>query len=99
MRCEPRTSLGFGGMRPAGSTSRLHGVRVTSTVSSSSRTSFISYMSLPRKQSGTSCQFCTLYVLLGNSVRCPYHAWQFDRTGACTRIEYSKKIPKKARVA
>ncbi len=35
----------------------------------------------------------------GNSVRCPYHAWEFDRTGACTGIAYAKKIPKKARVA
>ncbi len=34
----------------------------------------------------------------GNAVRCPYHGWEFDRTGACTRIEYAKKIPKKARV-
>ena len=35
----------------------------------------------------------------GNAVRCPYHAWEFDRTGACTKIAYAKKIPKKARVA
>jgi len=32
----------------------------------------------------------------GNAVRCPYHGWEFDRTGACTRIDYAKKIPKKA---
>ena len=34
----------------------------------------------------------------GNAVRCPYHAWEFDRTGTCTRIAYAKKIPKNARV-
>lgn len=34
----------------------------------------------------------------GNSVRCPYHHWCFDRGGACTSIPYSKKIPAKARV-
>jgi len=34
----------------------------------------------------------------GNVVRCPYHAWEFDRTGTCTKIAYAKKIPKNARV-
>lgn len=34
----------------------------------------------------------------GNAVRCPYHHWSFDRTGACTDIPYAKKIPVKARV-
>ena len=34
----------------------------------------------------------------GNAVRCPYHGWEFDRTGACTAIDYAEKIPKKARV-
>lgn len=33
----------------------------------------------------------------GNSVRCPYHHWAFDRTGQCTNIPYSDKIPAKAR--
>lgn len=33
----------------------------------------------------------------GNSVRCPYHHWAFDRTGACTNIPYAEKIPVKAR--
>lgn len=33
-----------------------------------------------------------------SSVRCPYHHWAFDKTGACTRIPYSKSIPVKARV-
>ena len=34
----------------------------------------------------------------GNDVECPYHAWRFDRTGACTKIAYAKKIPKNAKV-
>ncbi len=34
----------------------------------------------------------------GNSVRCPYHHWSFDRTGQCTDIPYAEKIPVKARV-
>ncbi len=33
-----------------------------------------------------------------NSVQCPYHNWQFDRSGQCTAIPYAKKIPPKARV-
>lgn len=33
----------------------------------------------------------------GNSVRCPYHHWAFDGTGACTDIPYSKSIPVKAK--
>jgi phenylpropionate dioxygenase-like ring-hydroxylating dioxygenase large terminal subunit len=34
----------------------------------------------------------------GNSVRCTYHHWCFDRGGECTSIPYAKKIPTKARV-
>ena len=33
----------------------------------------------------------------GNSVRCPYHHWAFDRGGECTSIPYSSKVPAKAR--
>lgn len=33
----------------------------------------------------------------GSSVRCPYHHWAYDRTGACTDIPYAAKIPVKAR--
>ena len=32
----------------------------------------------------------------GNSVRCPYHHWAFDRGGECTSIPYSSKGPAKA---
>ncbi|MEZ4454500.1 MAG: Rieske 2Fe-2S domain-containing protein [Nannocystaceae bacterium] len=33
----------------------------------------------------------------GNSVRCPYHHWAFDRSGQCTSIPYAAKIPVKAK--
>lgn len=33
----------------------------------------------------------------GNSVRCPYHHWAYDRSGQCTSIPYAPKIPVKAR--
>jgi nitrite reductase/ring-hydroxylating ferredoxin subunit len=36
--------------------------------------------------------------VVGNSVQCPYHHWQFDAAGQCTAIPYAKKIPVKARV-
>jgi 3-ketosteroid 9alpha-monooxygenase subunit A len=34
----------------------------------------------------------------GECVRCPFHAWEFDRSGSCQTIPYTTKIPKKARV-
>ncbi len=38
-------------------------------------------------------------VVSGDAVVCPFHAWEFDGTGACTKVPYgSGKIPKKARV-
>jgi nitrite reductase/ring-hydroxylating ferredoxin subunit len=37
--------------------------------------------------------------VMGETVRCPFHAWQFDgTTGACTHIPYSDQIPPRARV-
>ncbi len=37
--------------------------------------------------------------VMGETIRCPFHAWQFDGTsGQCTHIPYSERIPKKARV-
>jgi 3-ketosteroid 9alpha-monooxygenase subunit A len=33
-----------------------------------------------------------------NCLRCPFHAWKFDSTGACTDVPYAKKIPPKAKV-
>lgn len=36
--------------------------------------------------------------VVGESVACPYHAWQFDRTGQCTHIPYCDEIPARAKV-
>ncbi len=36
---------------------------------------------------------------MGETVRCPYHGWQYDgETGECTSIPYCKRIPKAAKV-
>ena len=32
----------------------------------------------------------------GNSVVCPFHAWKFDCTGACTDVPYATRQPKRA---
>src|SRR5262245_14973614 len=29
--------------------------------------------------------------VIGESVRCPFHAWQFDGAGRCTAIPYAQK--------
>lgn len=34
----------------------------------------------------------------GEEIECPFHAWRFDGTGACTAVPYASKIPNKARV-
>jgi phenylpropionate dioxygenase-like ring-hydroxylating dioxygenase large terminal subunit len=35
----------------------------------------------------------------GKSIRCPFHAWEFDgASGVCTNIPYAKRIPPKAGV-
>lgn len=37
--------------------------------------------------------------VVGETVRCPFHAWQYDgRTGECTKIPYCDTIPKAAKV-
>jgi len=37
--------------------------------------------------------------VIGESVRCPFHGWQFDgSSGECVAIPYCKRIPPKARV-
>jgi len=37
--------------------------------------------------------------VIGDSVRCPFHGWQFDgTTGECVEIPYCKRIPTRARV-
>ena len=36
--------------------------------------------------------------VVGETIRCPFHAWQYDGTGACVEIPYCERIPPKARV-
>jgi nitrite reductase/ring-hydroxylating ferredoxin subunit len=36
--------------------------------------------------------------VVGETVRCPFHGWQYDGDGQCVEIPYCKKIPPKARV-
>jgi phenylpropionate dioxygenase-like ring-hydroxylating dioxygenase large terminal subunit len=36
--------------------------------------------------------------VVGNGVRCPFHAWEFDGEGRCARIPYAKRIPPKAEI-
>lgn len=38
-------------------------------------------------------------VVDGNSIRCPFHAWEFSGEGQCTKIPYATKIPAKAVIA
>lgn len=35
--------------------------------------------------------------VIGNTIRCPFHAWRYCGTGECVDIPYAKKIPAKAR--
>lgn len=37
-------------------------------------------------------------VVEGDHLRCPFHAWEFDRTGVCRRVPYAKRIPAKAKL-
>jgi 3-ketosteroid 9alpha-monooxygenase subunit A len=34
----------------------------------------------------------------GNTLRCPFHGWCFDGSGACVNVPYSPKVPKGARL-
>jgi phenylpropionate dioxygenase-like ring-hydroxylating dioxygenase large terminal subunit len=37
--------------------------------------------------------------VMGETIRCPFHGWQFDgTTGSCTHIPYCERIPNQARV-
>jgi 3-ketosteroid 9alpha-monooxygenase subunit A len=36
--------------------------------------------------------------VVGETIRCPFHAWRFDGRGTCVEIPYAKKIPAKARI-
>lgn len=35
----------------------------------------------------------------GESVRCPFHAWEFGTDGHCTAVPYAKRIPNKSSIA
>lgn len=37
-------------------------------------------------------------AVVGERIRCPFHAWEFDGDGRCARVPYAKKIPPKARL-
>ena len=37
-------------------------------------------------------------TVVDNTLRCPFHGWQFDGHGACTHIPHARKIPPKARL-
>lgn len=36
--------------------------------------------------------------VIGESIRCPFHGWQFGPDGRCTHIPYCDEIPERARV-
>ncbi len=36
--------------------------------------------------------------VVGETIRCPFHGWQYDGDGQCVEIPYCKKIPPKAKV-
>ncbi|WP_372748030.1 Rieske 2Fe-2S domain-containing protein [Litorivivens sp.] len=37
--------------------------------------------------------------VVGDTIRCPFHGWQFDCSGSCTAIPYANKIPERAKNA
>ncbi len=36
--------------------------------------------------------------VVGNTVRCPFHAWRYDGSGQCVEIPYAKRIPRAAKI-
>ncbi len=36
--------------------------------------------------------------VVGDTLRCPFHAWRYDSTGQCIEIPYAVRIPPKARI-
>ena len=36
--------------------------------------------------------------VVGESLRCPFHHWEFDGEGKCNKIPYAKRIPPRARI-
>jgi len=37
--------------------------------------------------------------VVGESLRCPFHAWEFGASGQCTAVPYAKRIPNKSSLA
>lgn len=37
-------------------------------------------------------------VVVGDAVRCPFHAWEFGTDGHCRRVPYATRVPSKASV-
>lgn len=35
-------------------------------------------------------------TVVGDSIRCPFHAWRFDGQGQCVEVPYAKRIPQRA---
>jgi len=35
-------------------------------------------------------------TVVGEGIRCPFHGWEFDGEGRCTKVPYAKRIPPKA---
>ncbi len=34
--------------------------------------------------------------VVGENIRCPFHAWEFDASGKCTTVPYAKRLPMKS---
>jgi nitrite reductase/ring-hydroxylating ferredoxin subunit len=37
-------------------------------------------------------------TIAGDGLRCPFHGWRFDSTGACVHVPYASKIPSRAQL-
>lgn len=37
-------------------------------------------------------------TIVDDCIRCPFHAWRFDREGRCVEVPYAKQLPKRAAV-
>ena len=37
-------------------------------------------------------------TVVGDTIRCPFHAWRYDGAGRCVEVPYAKKIPPAAKL-